>query len=312
MSEQFFFARHTDRPDKSDSPESQQYEWITEKGVEIAQKAAKNVVEMVEAAAADAVIFIGGSTEEQRTKSTAQVIGDALAVKYAEDPNVTVLTYSQIESLRKAEDKPEEFKILNEVKRILDENADKKVVIDYPLFLKGFSLRPHFRDQSGVVTELSRKTVNSARQEYAEELANVDTTEDPNLRMKEEEAAGAKVYMKMQDTDEAHALGGQTPQEYAEAQLRDINRLRTFVKNQVGGRETVVGFVGHAWTLDALAAYLANSGEANYEGFQETGERMIQLAEMGKVVINEEEAVLTYRGEDYNIPTEMVNLRRKE
>lgn len=312
MSEQFFFARHTDRPDKSDSPESEQYEWITEKGVEMAQKAAENVVEMVEAAAPDAVIVIGGSTEEQRTKSTAQVIGDTLAVKYAEDPNVIVLTHSQIESLRKAEDKPEGFKILDEIKNLLDENKDKKVVIDYPLFLKGFSLRPYFRDQSGTVTELNRKTVDSARHEYAEELANVDTSEDSFLRIKEEEAAGAKVYIKMQDADEAHALGGQTPQEYAEAQLRDINRLRTFVKGQVGGRETVVGFVGHAWTLDALAAYLANKGEASYEGFEETGERMIQLAEMGKVVIDGEKAVFTYRGKDYNILAEMVGEKERE
>ena len=99
-SEATIFSRHTKRADgsmgygpESHERPSESYPNITIEGEEKAREVANSeFFEVVENSSQDSVLFIGGSSEEERTKATAEVVGDELAEKFKDNEDVIVFT----------------------------------------------------------------------------------------------------------------------------------------------------------------------------------------------------------------------------
>lgn len=286
MAEGYVIGRHTDRSDKSDHPESEDYPGITENGLEMVRERALKIKEFIDQASPGAIVFMGGTSEEDRTKSTARAFGDELARAYEGSDQVLVLTISTIESA--IEEKRQVDSRAN-AKIVLDDflksNPDKKIVIARPLFVKELSLRPFFReDQTGEHTQFTK-----------------DLYEKGN----DDEAIATDVLMgKGNIVDEM-----QSPialQDLALRQIKAMNRLRKFAGKFAQGRELIISLTGHAWNLDALLSYLANAGEANYEGYTKTGGQEIDQSEIATLEIEDRKALLKYRNKTYEIPTELI------
>lgn len=292
--EEFIFSRHSKRadtkmgygePEKGDKV-SERYPSLTEQGVELAYELGqKEFAEMVEKAEKRTVIFIGGASEEEgeRTKATAEIIGDSLAKQFQDRDDVEVMTKKQIDKLR------HKGKMLQEVQKIIQDNPDKKFVLTYPFFLKELSLRPHHR---------AKKT--GEHTPYMQELLK-------QTNYQETEAAREWFRNQGKIDKEGEILKVPSPQQTAEAQLGGINRLRDFVRRFIKDRPLVVGVVGHGWQLDALAVYLANQGKVSYKAFMDlfNGEIMEQ-PETGKLVVQEKGVTFQYRGKNYNVPKKLL------
>jgi hypothetical protein len=97
-------------------------------------------------------------------------------------------------------------------------------------------------------------------------------------------------------------LRGPNPKEIAEKQLDGLKRLREFAEKYISDRPLIIGSVGHSWSLDALAVYLANKGEVTAEAFDEMKAKMIGETEMIKLTQEDGEQVLQYG--ELSIPLE--------
>jgi hypothetical protein len=276
MNEKIFFSRHSERIDSPQTgeqtkPESASYPGLTDYGVEKAREQTNVLIDMIDQSSKDAVVFIGGSSEEKRTKSTSKIFGDTLTKHYKEQPDVVVISPTKSKS----------SKFLNFAKGIISGNPNKKVIINRPIFLKEFSLRPIFREpKTGKPTKLNKSLYDIGN--HTEEGAIETLMKNPDL-----------------------------VQKLAERQIKGINRLKNFARNVIPDRELIIGFVSHGWILDALASYLANGGKAGPEGFKATGGKMIEESEIGKIIICDGNIKFNYRGTDYEISPNILKPKEK-
>lgn len=293
MGETIFFSRHqqrvnpdtysADRPDSND-PESSEYPGITHSGVEGGEETARTELkELVDNAEPNAVIFLGGSSEEERTKSTSKVYGNTLAEEYNGNDEVVVMTQDQMKELFSEESGPGSMR--KKITELLDRHSDKKIVIDFPLFLKNLSLRPTFRD-----------TNTGVRTEFSQALGE---------RSGDNSKKSIDILLETQGDIGTHKAE-KTPQEIAEGHVEDIDRLRAFAKQFTGDRQLVLGLTGHGWNLDFLAMYLANNGEVTPEAFKKFGEQDIKQGEIGKLILKDGEAVLGYKGSKYKVSDDLL------
>lgn len=301
--EQYFATRHA-RPAREASegdPVSKEYPDLTEHGVEQARERAKNeIFSLIKNAPENAVIFVGGTSDQPRTKQTAEIYGDALSTlrEELEHEKITVITKSDIDRLVtenvggeavKAAAKEKAFmpgQIIKVVKKLQEmvANSPGKVMIDYPLMLKELAYKYNNRwtDQKGNKTEYFTEVLKKHGQNHY--TAGEDWLENQG-RLE----VGEKIFQ------------GPNPQEVAENYLQGLKRLRAFVEKNAPGRPVVVGEVGHQWDLDALVTYLANNGKVDFEGYKKVsqGQGIMKEAEMTEVVIEPEKSVIKYRGRDF-------------
>jgi hypothetical protein len=87
----------------------------------------------------------------------------------------------------------------------------------------------------------------------------------------------------------------------AERQLQGLERLHDFASQYLPDNEIVVGAVGHSFDLDALAAYLANNGQANLEGYQKAGGHMIKETQMIKVFTEGDRQYMQYGDQQFEV-----------
>ncbi|MEK7160725.1 MAG: hypothetical protein AAB724_01725 [Patescibacteria group bacterium] len=269
MLEKFFAARHSIRPEGEDV-ESTDYRGISEKGEELAKAKAKEVLELLENAESGTVMFLGGATEQTRTKSTSRVFGDEIkrTVK-EENKDIIVLTEEDISQ----EKGP--LQAVREVVKKIEANPDKKFLINFPLRLKGFSMLDDewFKKDDGQPTDFY-----TALEEFDDSVALKKWIEGQGV---------------------LGNLKGPNPTAVAEKQLESIKRLQEFAKNQIGARPLIVGSIGHAWNLDALAIYLANNGKVNLEGLAKVGGESIKQTQMVKVEIKDGQAKVIYNDKEF-------------
>ncbi len=254
-----------------------EYPGITEAGVELARERAMELKELIETAEPGSVIFLGGSSDSVRTKSTAEVYGDELKKVLAENPSVRVFDKSDIERI-----KEEGGKFVSHVLKQIEENKDKKIVVISPLVLKELSLNEWVTAQGLYIpyfAELMKRN-NNNRFEAAKEWYRTD--------------------------GKLGELTGPTPKEVAERYLKAISRLRKFAENQISGRPLVVGMVGHSFEIDALITYLANNGDPTPEKFDQISEgTFINETELTKIETSKDGTTVEYRGKKYPIKNEV-------
>lgn len=271
-----FFARHSLKPDKI-SPESPEYKGLSEKGVELAREKAREVLEILEKSEPGTVMFIGGASEAIRTKSTARVFGEEVKELANKDgkEDILVLTEKDIADREKGYSQ-----IVEGVTDLINANKDKKVIVDFPLMLKEFAMKP-WMDDKGNLSEYTQKLM-------------AKNNNNSNACVKEWITTGGKT----------NDLQGPDPEQIAKDHIKGVERLTDFARKYIENRPLVIGFVGHSWNLDALAVYLANNGKIDAEGFQKVGGEMIKDSEIGRIEIRDGEAVLNYKNKEYpvNLP----------
>jgi len=268
-----FFARHSLKPDKT-SPESPEYKGISEKGVELARQKAGEVLEVLEKAEPGTVMFIGGASEAIRTKSTARVFGKEVKEKVQKEGKEDILVLTEKDIIDKEKGYSQ---IVEGVSDLINKNKDKKIMIDFPLMLKEFAMKP-WMDEKGNLSEYTQKLM-------------AKNNNDSNACVKEWIATGGR----MED------LSGPDPEQIAKDHIKGIGRLTDFAQKHIENRPLIVGFVGHSWNIDALAVYLVNNGKVDAEGFQKVGGEMIKDSEIGRIEIKDGEAALNYKGKKFPI-----------
>jgi len=266
MRKEDFFTRHSIKPEGSDL-ESSQFEGISEKGVELAREQAREILEALEKSKSGTVMFIGGSSEIARTRSTALIYGDEIKnlISKKEQNDILVLLPEDLEKIEGYSNK------VNYLVKEMKDNPSKKIILDFPLFIKEFSFKGSWIDDDGELMPYTRELLR--RNENNSEKALIDWLENQG---------------KIGD------LKGPDPKEVAEQQLAGMERLREFAQKYTLNRPLIIGSVGHSWSLDALALYLANKGEVNKEGFDKIKAKMIGESKMIKLTEQEGKKVLQY------------------
>lgn len=231
--------RHSLKP-KGESLESKEYPGISEAGVELARKKTPEVLETLEKSEEGTVMFLGGSSEMIRAKSTERVIGDEAKnlIEKEGREDIIVLTPKDAENADMEEGYKGYLDGIRELAEKIKDNPDKKVLIDAPLFLKEFAMKPWLngKDYSSYTKALLEKNGNNELECVKDWISNEGIIGD---------------------------IKGPNPTEVAENHIKGLKRLKEFAEKIMPGRPVVVSMVGHSWNLDAVATYLANNGNVD-------------------------------------------------
>jgi len=268
---EFFVTRHSKKP-KGEDIESSDYPGISEKGVELAKERAKEIESFLEQQGAGAVLFIGGGSEIPRTKSTAEAYGDAIKELAKEKEDILVITKDEIGS----EGAPSGYtKAIEKIAEKIKSNPDKKVVIDYPFFLKELSPARWF-DEKGNLSP------------YAAELLKRNDGNEYEMTKDWIQTGG-----------QIENLQGPNPMAVAESYKHALLRLQKFAERFIEGRPVIIGVVGHSMDIDVFATQLAK-GKIDIQGFEEvTQGQLIKETEMATINIDEDKITLSYRNRDF-------------
>lgn len=252
---------------KGEDLESSEFAGISEKGVELAKERAQEILKDLEQLENGTVMLIGGVSEMPRTKSTAIVYGQEIKNLISEQKRtgIVVLLPEDVEEIEGYTNK------VNFLVEQIKTSSDKKIILDFPLFMKEFSFKDRWNDENGNLSEYAAELLK--RNENNEEEAMKDWFDNQG---------------RIDD------LIGPNPKDIAEQQLAGIERLRGFAKKYISGRPLVIGSVGHSWNLDAVAVYLANNGEINKESFERMKAKMIGETKMIRLSEQDGKQVLEY------------------
>lgn len=266
MREGDFFTRHSIKP-RGEDLESSEFSGISEKGVDLAKERAEEILANLESQANGTVMLISGVSEMPRTKSTAMAYGQEIKnlIELQKIDNVIVFLPEDLENIDGYTNK------VNFLVEQIKANPNKKIVLDFPLFIKEFSFKNRWADEKGNLSE------------YTKELLKRNGDDDEEA-MKDWFDNQGKI----------DSLVGPNPKEVAEQQLAGIERLREFAKKYIPDQRLVIGTVGHSWNLDAIAVYLANNGEINKESFEKMKAKMIGETEVIKISEKDGKQVLEY------------------
>ena len=153
--EHYFTTRHA-RPARDASEadaKSKDYSDLTEHGVEQAHERARNeITDLIKKVPEKAVIFIGGASDQARTKQTAEIYGEALAASKQdlEQSGIFVITKRDIDSM--VGEHQGIGKTIEKLREMIARH-EGKVIIDYPLRLKELSYKNRWTDREGKKTE---------------------------------------------------------------------------------------------------------------------------------------------------------------
>ncbi|MBI4448245.1 hypothetical protein HY643_04650 [Candidatus Woesearchaeota archaeon] len=269
MEKRFFVTRHSKKP-KGEDIESKEYKGISKSGVDLARQSATNILETIERSPPGAVIFLGGVSEEPRTRSTAEVYGDQLK-KLLSDRKDEYIVITKIDIAKEQG----YTKIIQQIKDVIDKNPDKKIIVDIPLFIKNIAQK-----SEGWLTKEGKPAP------YTIKLLE---------KTKGDQSEAEKYWIENQG--EIDGLKGPKPLEVAKKYEEGINRLEQFARKYIGNRPCITGLVGHSWGLDAYLTYLVGEGKIDLPNFEKVslGKGIIKETEMASVKITPEMTTITYR-----------------
>jgi hypothetical protein len=289
QSSEAVFARHPQKP-KGEDLESEQYPGVSVIGVEKTKASTDKLVKIIDDLKPGSIFFIGGASDLARTKSAGEIYGDTLAEHYADDMTVKVVTLTNMEDLLANKKKSS----ITAIKKLIAANKDKKLIITYPVISKDFGLFLDF------LVKDEKNPKNEPRNDYTNALIKLGNNG---------EAGGADALLRSggKITIEDKTIEGTPPKKIAERHMHRIKRLQAFAQRFAPNQKIVTFIVGHSWTLDALASYLANNGKADVKGWEKIGGTMIDVNEMGKLTINGDgTATFFYRDKEYDVPPELL------
>ena len=262
---EFFATRHSLKVGEGDK-ESKKYPGLVyPEGEELGKERARHdIAIMIEQAPAEAVILIGGASNQIRTKSTAQLYGDNLKELFKDRNDVAVITRDEMTEIMSSGNKKESYR------NIFENNFGKKIVIDFPMYLKELPL--------------------------AQWILDLPERENPEA-IKEWLIKGTGMVNEKGES-------APDPEEVAKNQIKALEKLKIFVEQYAKGRPLVIGAVGHSWNLDALLAYLASNKKGidakAYEKICQ-GEIGIRETQLIKFKIKDDKVELNFRGKNFEL-----------
>lgn len=180
--ESFIALRHSKKP-KGEDLESKEFPGISERGVELAQERAKEIFKVLEDAEEGTVMFIGGASEAARTKSTAKVFGQEIKRIVTEEGKEDIFVLTKEDIIQKDKGHSQ---IIEEIAGRIKANPDKKVLVDFPLFLKEFQIG-HWIDKEGnylpytkALLERNKEDNLACLKDWIENEGRIGDLEGPN------------------------------------------------------------------------------------------------------------------------------------
>jgi hypothetical protein len=271
-----FMTRHTIKP-KGEDLKSERYPGASERGVDLAKERAKEeILNMIEKAKPGTVVIISGASEVDRTKSAGEIYGDELQEVLKDNSDYLVVTRSEIQDMLSQKD----GKALDKLTTIINSNPDKKIVIDFPLFLKEFGFGAgRWTEKDGNLTK------------YFQALLE---------KHNNDEMACVKDWIENEGRIDGSSLQGPNPAEMAKEHVAGLKRINDFARKLIGGsRPIMVGGVGHSVNLDATAIYLSNNGQVTMEGFEKLGGELIKETELMQLETKDGKTTFNYRGKEF-------------
>lgn len=271
-------------------PASTDFPELTQKGVEQSQETAQtDLLEILDQAPAGTVMFIGAKTDQERTGQTAEIYGNKLKEIAHDREGLIVFTKSDVDQIVRSQGTTKGIAAITD---LIHANPDKKIVIDYPLYIK----------QLGYEYQ-NRWTENGKKTEYFDEILK---------KYNGSHAEAIHDWIKndgVLTTTDGRIIEGPKPEDVAKQYLEGIKRVHDFSKEQIGDRPIIVHAVGHQWDLDAVATFLAK-GHVTYADFMNvmgrSGEDVNKHPIGESEVISDisidpksKEATVTYRGKSY-------------
>jgi hypothetical protein len=292
------FSRHANSLRHGGEP-SKEFPSITELGVDQAREAARtDLLERIDNAPAGTVLFIGGKSDQERTGHTGEVYGEELKSISEGRDDLLVITKAEIDAIvANIKASGERESTIATVLNIANANPDKKVVIDYPLYIK--QLGYAYNDRWTVKNEETGKVDKSP---YFAEILKKHNNDHADSIHDWLQNDGVLT------TADGRTIQGPKPEDIAKQYLQGLTRLYTATKKSFPDRPVLVHAVGHQWDLDAVATYLAK-GRVTYEDWQEVMGR--QEADKEDQVIGESEIVTDITIDPKN-GTSSVKYRGKE
>jgi len=267
--------RHSFKPEKGEDGSTEYPGLEKDMGVEEARRVGEEM-KIVEAAPAGSLIFIGGATEADRTASTAELYGEGLEKAYEGSDGILVLTREKIRAISR--EAGSAAKAVEKIAEIVDQNQDKKVVVDFPMFINEFSFGRHW----GLFEKRSKS--------YFGYLMKKHDFDDDKAFAEWLETGG--------ETGE-EGLRGPAPDQVADEYLRGLERLEQFARKYAKNRPITIGAVGHRWELDAFIVKLA-AGRVTSENFKKVCDNKLTSENEGmRLEIKNGEVRMFYRGKDY-------------
>lgn len=274
----FLSTRHSIKPKAEVDPESPDYKGISENGVELAQERAEDILNILEKEPEGSILFFLGSSEMDRTKSTIQVYMDEMkeTLTNKNEQDISLVTKDEINN-------PDHgyTENANILAQKINTSPDKKFIVDASLFIKELGNLYWWTNKDGNLTEYVKKVLQDNNNN--EELSFKDWLENDGV---------------------SGDLSGISPQDLAEGILNGIKRLSDFAKSflEDKDRNLIIGSVGHSWSLDALAIYLANNGVVNMDGFNKIKGSLIDETQILKLAKQDDgEYNFSYNDKEYNI-----------
>ncbi|MFA5967271.1 MAG: hypothetical protein WC805_02025 [Patescibacteria group bacterium] len=249
----FVMARHSKK-----GKDSTEYEGLSNEGVELAKQEASKWLGLLDNAEEGTVMWLGGASEQIRTKSTIRALTEEInnILSQRENNNIELIANDSIDFEKGFN------KAIEELSEKINSSPDKKFIISAPLFIKEFSGEKNRwigKDNEPIAyyNELSKKCDGNEKEMLKEWLNNQGHLD---------------------------GLEGPSPAQVAEEHLYGIKRLSDLAKEYIPNNPLIIGGVGQSVGLDALAIYLANDGKVNLEGYEKVNATGIQELEPIKII----------------------------
>lgn len=269
-------------PFRHSSPgkDAKDYPGLSTEGAETAKtEKAVNFLEFLKDAGQGTVLFVGAASENLRTKSTAKAIGEGVKelIKHYALQDVMVIDWKDFEEI-KEEERP--LKMGKRITEIVNENPDKKILVDLPLITRKYLSFGQWSD------------------EYYDKLVEKTGSKDKyDLAKYWMETGGAAL----------DGVKGPDPVEVAKDQIRVVRLLEDItIKFGVKERPMVYALADHSWHMAALAVYLANGGKIDKEGIEKFAGEEAREGEMMPIKIENGQGVLVYNGVEHPIDPKLV------
>lgn len=270
-------------------PRMKKYPKVSADDYEVIKGEWEDVDKLVENSRENAVVFVGSVTDEDRTKTSADIYNDLFEEKYRNREDVVLISKEDIQKIvdEAKQNKSPARTVLRNLKEMIASHPDKKIIFSYPYLLKDLGLRPDFyHPQNGTPTPFHL-------------AINMKAGDDPDL--------GALCWFQEKGKIALGPLSieGPEPDETAKRQLEGIANFMRITRFLAPDRQGMRVSFGHGWNLDALAIYLAK-GKVGAEEFGEVLDGKIFGNAKGFDITVEKngEIKMHCRGKEFMIPVE--------
>lgn len=271
-SKEFIFSRHAKKTGK-EIPDSEKSEYfgVTKEGEMETREKAKDIAEIINNLPEKSIIVLGGVSKAVRARSTIEIYTDELKKIFKNREDIDFPMENLKESLSGK---------LKKLRELSKSGADKKLIIDFPFWIKQFAVSPEkWREWFDYYAKMEKKK---------NEMSDIPDWMEKKI--------------------------GPNPEKVAKDFMVGLKRENDFFKKFFPNNTVAFVDVGHSGELDALFTYLANNGIVSREGFEKIGNKGVGESEISELIFSKSgEIKFRYRDNEYACsPETLKNLTENE